>query len=51
MTASRRAFIGGVSAATVLSGIGIARGQAKYDEGAGNHEIKIGHTNPYSGPA
>nr|WP_231712408.1 ABC transporter substrate-binding protein [Vineibacter terrae] len=31
---------------------GVAYGQkGKYDEGASDTEIKIGHTNPYSGPA
>src|SRR5262245_63289807 len=28
-----------------------ASAQKKYDEGASDTEIKIGHTNPYSGPA
>src|SRR3954470_8712773 len=28
-----------------------ARAQQKYDAGASDTEIKIGHTNPYSGPA
>ncbi len=26
-------------------------GQKKYDDGASDTEIKIGHTGPYSGPA
>jgi branched-chain amino acid transport system substrate-binding protein len=50
MRTSRRKFIGGVSAAA-LAAPGIARGQKKYDEGASDTEIKIGNTNPYSGPA
>ena len=51
MGTSRRVFMGGASAVAALSGIGIARGQGKYDQGVSDHEIKIGHTNPYSGPA
>jgi branched-chain amino acid transport system substrate-binding protein len=30
---------------------GVAFAQKKYDDGATDKEIKIGHTNPYSGPA
>jgi len=48
---SRRSFIGGVSTATVLSASGVAFAQKKYDDGATDKEIKLGHTNPYSGPA
>ena len=51
MTTSRRTFVAGVSAAAVLSGVRSAYAQKKYDEGATDTEIKIGHTNPYSGPA
>jgi len=47
---SRRGFIGGVSAAAVVSG-SVAFAQKKYDVGATDSEIKIGHTGPYSGPA
>jgi branched-chain amino acid transport system substrate-binding protein len=47
----RRSFIGGVSSAAILSASGMAFGQKKYDNGASDTEIKIGHTNPYSGPA
>jgi len=47
----RRSFIGGVSSAAILSASGVAFGQKKYDNGASDTEIKIGHTNPYSGPA
>jgi branched-chain amino acid transport system substrate-binding protein len=50
MKSNRRSFIGGVSAA-VLSTPYIARAQKKYDDGASDSEIKIGHTCPYSGPA
>jgi ABC-type branched-subunit amino acid transport system substrate-binding protein len=50
MKSNRRSFIGGVSAA-VLSVPYIARADKKYDDGASDTEIKIGHTCPYSGPA
>jgi len=50
MKSNRRAFLGGVSAA-FLSAPHVARSQKKYDEGASDTEIKIGHTCPYSGPA
>src|SRR5258708_26161351 len=49
--ANRRTFVAGVSAAAVLSGSRVAFAQKKYDDGASDTEIKIGHTNPYSGPA
>ncbi|MGE5150580.1 MAG: ABC transporter substrate-binding protein [Rhodospirillaceae bacterium] len=45
----RRTFVGGASAA--LLGSPAALAQKKYDEGASDTEIKIGNTNPYSGPA
>ena len=48
---SRRTFVAGVSAAAVFSGSRVAFAQKKYDDGASDTEIKIGHTNPYSGPA
>jgi branched-chain amino acid transport system substrate-binding protein len=48
---SRRTFIGGVSAAAVLSGTTQAFAQKKYDAGATDTEIKLGHAGPYSGPA
>ena len=51
MRTSRRNFLAGVSAATALSTSRVAFGQKKYDMGATDTEIKIGHTNPYSGPA
>jgi len=50
MKSNRRAFLGGVSAA-MLSAPHVARSQKKYDDGASDTEIKIGHTCPYSGPA
>lgn len=51
MTTSRRTFLAGVSAATALSANRVAFAQKKYDTGATDAEVKIGHTNPYSGPA
>jgi branched-chain amino acid transport system substrate-binding protein len=48
---NRRGFLGGVSTAAILSATGKAFADKKYDEGASDSEIKIGHTNPYSGPA
>jgi branched-chain amino acid transport system substrate-binding protein len=47
----RRTFLAGVSSAAVLSASGTALAQKKYSEGASDTEIKIGNTNPYSGPA
>jgi branched-chain amino acid transport system substrate-binding protein len=44
----RRTFVGGASAA-LLAAPAIA--QKKYDDGVTDTEIKIGNTNPYSGPA
>jgi branched-chain amino acid transport system substrate-binding protein len=51
MKSNRRTFVGGLSAAAILSGSRVAFAQKKYDDGATDKEIKIGHTNPYSGPA
>jgi branched-chain amino acid transport system substrate-binding protein len=51
MRTSRRAFIGGVSAASVLAAPRLSFAQKKYDDGATDTEIKLGHTCPYSGPA
>lgn len=51
MRTTRRNFLGGVSVFALLSGSGEAIAQKKYDDGATDTEIKIGHTNPYSGPA
>jgi branched-chain amino acid transport system substrate-binding protein len=48
---NRRTFVAGASAAAILSGTRVAFAQKKYDDGASDTEIKIGHTNPYSGPA
>jgi hypothetical protein len=48
---SRRAFIGAASAATLVVAPRLSFGQKRYDDGASDSEIKIGHTCPYSGPA
>ena len=51
MKTNRRNFLAGASAVAVA---GISRSsvaQKKYDDGATDTEIKIGHTCPYSGPA
>jgi branched-chain amino acid transport system substrate-binding protein len=50
MKSSRRTFLGGLSAAAVAAPH-VARSQKKYDDGASDSEIKLGHTCPYSGPA
>ncbi len=51
MNTNRRGFLGGVSTAAVLSASGVALAQKKYDDGASDTEIKLGHCCPYSGPA
>src|SRR5689334_25284998 len=51
MKTNRRGFVAGASAAALLTGGSVAFAQKKYDNGASDTEIKIGHTNPYSGPA
>jgi branched-chain amino acid transport system substrate-binding protein len=51
MKTNRRTFLAGISAATTLGANRVAFGEKKYDVGATDTEIKIGHTNPYSGPA
>jgi ABC-type branched-subunit amino acid transport system substrate-binding protein len=48
---NRRTFLAGVSTAAVFSGSRVAFAQKKYSDGASDTEIKIGNTNPYSGPA
>ncbi|MCW5749484.1 MAG: ABC transporter substrate-binding protein, partial [Alphaproteobacteria bacterium] len=45
---TRRTVVGGASALALAPSI--ARAQKKYDAGASDTEIKLGHTNPYSGP-
>jgi branched-chain amino acid transport system substrate-binding protein len=51
MRTNRRGFLGGVSAALLLPAARTAWAEKKYDEGASDSEIKIGHFCPYSGPA
>ena len=48
---TRRLLIGGASACAIAMAITPAMAQKKYDQGASDTEIKIGHTGPYSGPA
>jgi branched-chain amino acid transport system substrate-binding protein len=48
---TRRLLIGGVSACALALAAAPAMAQKKYDQGATDTEIKIGHTGPYSGPA
>jgi branched-chain amino acid transport system substrate-binding protein len=50
MTLDRRLLMASTAAIAVLLA-GPASAQKKYDEGASDTEIKIGHTNPYSGNA
>ncbi len=49
-TTRRSVVVGGVSAAALASASRLALAQKKYDDGATDKEIKIGNTNPYSGP-
>ena len=51
MVTSRRGFVSGVSALALLSSSRAAFAQKKYDNGASDSEIKLGHCGPYSGPA
>ena len=51
MTTSRRMLLGGASAMALATASGASAGQKKYDDGASDSEIKVGHTCPYSGPA
>jgi branched-chain amino acid transport system substrate-binding protein len=48
---NRRGFVGGASAAALVLAAPAVRAQKKYDDGVTDSEIKIGNTNPYSGPA
>jgi branched-chain amino acid transport system substrate-binding protein len=50
MKIGRRAFVTAGSAVAAFSG-SVAFAQKKYDDGASDTEIKLGNTNPYSGPA
>lgn len=51
MITSRRGFVGGASAAAMIAASRSGFSQKKYDDGATDKEIKIGHFCPYSGPA
>ena len=51
MGTGRRGFVAGASALALTSGSTSAFAQKKYDDGVSDTEIKIGNTNPYSGPA
>ena len=51
MKTNRRSFVAGASVAAVLSANRTAFAQKKYEDGVSDTEIKIGNTNPYSGPA
>ncbi|TXL73621.1 ABC transporter substrate-binding protein [Vineibacter terrae] len=51
MSATRRAFVFGTAAMPVLAVVAPSYGKGTYDDGATDSEIKIGNTNPYSGPA
>ena len=46
---TRRTLVASASA-LALSSPAIVRAQKKYDPGVSDSEIKLGHTNPYSGP-
>jgi branched-chain amino acid transport system substrate-binding protein len=48
---SRRVFALSGASSVLLATPSIARAQKKYDPGVTDTEIKLGHTNPYSGPA
>ena len=47
----RRRDMLAASVALSVTAPSISRAQRKYDPGASDQEIRIGHTNPYSGPA
>ncbi|HJU29836.1 MAG TPA: ABC transporter substrate-binding protein, partial [Hyphomicrobiaceae bacterium] len=48
---TRRRLLAGSAALALGLGAAPASAQKTYDEGASDTEIKIGHTNPYSGNA
>src|SRR6266403_1247790 len=50
MTVTRRSILAAAPSVLALAALP-AYAQKKYDAGANDSEIKIGHTNPYSGPA
>ncbi|MGE0659936.1 MAG: ABC transporter substrate-binding protein [Reyranellaceae bacterium] len=51
MSITRRKLLYGSAAAGVATTALPALAKGKYDDGASDTEIKIGHSNPYSGPA
>jgi branched-chain amino acid transport system substrate-binding protein len=51
MQSGRRAFLIGAAVGPTLLSIAPAWAKGTYDEGATDTEIKLGNTNPYSGPA
>ena len=54
MKTTRRTFVGGGAAARLATPAiapNPAAAQKKYADGTSDTEIKIGNTNPYSGPA
>ena len=52
-TLRRRTLVstGAASTAALALAPSLVRAQKKYDDGANDKEVKIGNTNPYSGPA
>ena len=48
---TRRLLIGSAGACALALAVCLRLAQKKYDQGASDTEIKIGNTNPYSGPA
>jgi branched-chain amino acid transport system substrate-binding protein len=51
MTPTIRGLLFAIAAVGMAAATAPAEAQKKYDPGATDTEIKIGHTNPYSGPA
>src|ERR1700674_2652837 len=51
MHTSRRWLLAGAGALALALAVSPAAAQKKYDDGASDTEIKVGHTNPYSGNA
>ena len=51
MYTTRRFWFGVAPALVLVLAASAASAQSKYDQGASNTEIRIGNTNPYSGPA
>src|ERR1700674_5637344 len=51
MHTSRRWLLAGVGALALALAVSPASAQKKYDDGATDTDIKVGHTNPYSGNA